>query len=139
MDPSIVHTLCSELNTYPPKTTVLQLVLQHLITRLKMLTPRRLDIHATIDETIDVSLICQMVEHGAITREDMMGLVEFCFKHIKRMQCPADDSQTEDWHTIVTSLMEEDEFSPAAFFPVFLKDTLLMVQRIQHQIDTFIH
>ena len=67
----------------------------------------------------------------------MLGLVEFIFQHIKRLQSPADDTSTQQWHDTVIALMSEDSFSAAAFFAVFLEDTLEMVRRIQQQIDTF--
>ena len=126
-----------DLTTVPPRVDILKIVLHHLVDSMKQLTPRRKDIHCTIDNHIDIALICQMVEHGAITREDMAALVDFCFKHIKRLQCPNDDRRTGEWHDRVHAAMAADEFSAATFFSVFLKDTMDMVSRIHEQINAF--
>ena len=106
--------------------------------RLCMLTPRRIDIHKSIKESMDVQLFNQMIRNNAFTPEDMWKLVEYVFSIIKSRQAPVRDSVTENIRQTLSTDFNKEGMTIAKFLPLFLKSAHARVQVIEEDTKQFL-
>ena len=71
--------------------------LDEVVAKLKALTPHRTDLHATLDQAIDVDLVVQMAEHDALDAPTFDALVDTLVDTLVSLQAPAATPATRAW------------------------------------------
>ena len=77
--------------------TPLRAQLDEVVAKLKALTPHRTDLHATLDQAIDVDLVVQMAEHDALDAPTFDALVDTLVDTLVSLQAPAATPATRAW------------------------------------------
>ena len=77
--------------------TPLRAQLDEVVAKLKALTPHRTDLHATLDQAIDVDLVVQMAEHDALDAPTFNALADTLVDTLVSLQAPAATPATRAW------------------------------------------
>lgn len=77
--------------------TPLRAQLDEVVAKLKALTPHRTDLHATLDQAIDVDLVVQMAEHDALDAPTFNALADTLVDTLVSLQAPAATPATREW------------------------------------------
>jgi hypothetical protein len=77
--------------------TPLRAQLDEVVAKLKALTPHRTDLHATLDQAVDVDLVVQMAEHDALDAPTFDALADTLVDTVVSLQAPAATPATREW------------------------------------------
>ena len=78
----------------------LRVQLQEVVNKLKALTPNRADLHAQLDEAIDVDLIVQMASHDALDEPTFRRVANTLVDTLMSLQAPAATPLTKQWKSV---------------------------------------
>jgi hypothetical protein len=132
------NILTQSLSTPNPDWDWVARLYTELRDRLCQLTPRRLDIHENIKESMDVKLFNQMIRNNAFTSEDMWKLVEYVFSIIKSRQAPVRDADTETRRQTLSTEFNKEGMTIAKFLPLFLKLAHVSIDVIEEDKKEFL-
>lgn len=110
-----LHEICAKETLEAKDVDWLVLLMTEVKDKMQNLTPNRGDIRASIESSIDVDLIRQMLTHNACEAGDFRDLVRFVFCHLKKVCAPSQDAQVEE---ATSKILVCDNFKEA--FPVFI-------------------
>ena len=130
--------LTQSLSTTNPDWDWVVTLYTELRDRLCLLTPRRLDIHENIKESMDVELFNQMIRNNAFSPEDMWKLVEYVFSIIKSRQAPVRDPDTETRLRTLSTEFNKEGMTIAKFLPLFLKLAHVSIDIIEEDKKAFL-
>ena len=99
--------------------TPLRTQLDEVVAKLKALTPRRTDLHATLDQAIDVDLVVQMAEHDALDAPTFDVLVDTLVDTLVSLQAPAATPATRAWVAAWRAQCTGAEYTYATLLPPF--------------------
>lgn len=78
----------------------LRVQLREVVDKLKALTPNRADLHAQLDEAIDVELIVQMASHNALDEPTFRRVANTLVDTLISLQAPAATPLTKQWKSV---------------------------------------
>ena len=119
----------AELSKEPPNYLSIVPMLKDTSNLLKSCIPHRHDIHAEIDEHIDIDFIKQMIEHNAIDNTTIIDLIRYITKMVMKFDCIANDKENAEWtKTLIKNI--NDGMSYKEFFPDFFRELFLKLDEI---------
>ena len=71
--------------------------LDEVVAKLKALTPHRTDLHARLDQAVDVDLVVQMAEHDALDAPTFNALADTLVDTLVSLQAPDATPATREW------------------------------------------
>ena len=126
----------NDLNKTPPDHKHLMILLDEIKCMLKNLIPNRKDLHNEIDEQIDVKFIEQMIVNNAFDYNELKNLINYVVKMIQKLQCPAEDKDTNEWLKIMNNMCKEKEkWNIIILF--FLKKAYSKIEGIKIGVEEF--
>ena len=99
--------------------TPLRAQLDEVVAKLKALTPHRTDLHATLDQAIDVDLVVQMAEHDALDAPTFDALADTLVDTLVSLQAPAATPATRAWVSAWRAQCRSAENTYATLLPPF--------------------
>lgn len=99
--------------------TPLRAQLDEVVAKLKALTPHRTDLHATLDQAIDVDLVVQMAEHDALDAPTFDALADTLVDTLVSLQAPAATPATREWVATWRAQCQSAGYTYSALLPPF--------------------
>ena len=99
--------------------TPLRAQLDEVVAKLKALTPHRTDLHATLDQAIDVDLVVQMAEHDALDAPTFDALADTLVDTLVSLQAPAATPATREWVAAWRAQCQSAGYTYSALLPPF--------------------
>lgn len=99
--------------------TPLRAQLDEVVAKLKALTPHRTDLHATLDQAVDVDLVVQMAEHDALDAPTFNALADTLVDTLVSLQAPAATPATRAWVAAWRAQCSSVEYTYSALLPPF--------------------
>ena len=126
----------SDLSKNPPNHKHVIILLNELNLMLKNLIPNRIDIHKDIDEHIDVKFVEQMIINNVFDHKELLKLITFVVNLIKKLQCFAEDKDTEMWfEKMIKMCNEKNEMKDIII--LFFKRSYEKIERIKKGVEEF--
>ena len=120
------------LSKNPPDYLSILPMLEDTKILMKSCIPRRHDIHAEINEAIDIELIKQMIKHNAFDKESIRDIVNYIINKIKQFDSEEYDKKNDDWEKRINEDINND-VPYKEFFPEFFKFVLNRLEIICEQ------
>jgi hypothetical protein len=108
--------------------------LQEILTLLNSLTPNNTFILQENNDSIDIPLIKQRIENNILEPSYLNSLVYFIVNRIQLLQSPSEDSDTNNWLSIITQLLD----FPCHYYdflPIFFEKVYSKIYKIQSQLN----
>jgi hypothetical protein len=124
-----------ESNTLTPQDIMwITDTLQEILTLLNSLTPNNPFILQENNDSIDILLIKQRIENNILDPSYLNSLVYFIVKRIQLLQSPSEDSDTLNWLSIITQLLD----FPCHYYdflPIFFEKVYSKIYKIKSQLN----
>jgi hypothetical protein len=124
-----------ESNTLTPQDIMwITDTLQEILTLLNSLTPNNTFILQENNDSIDIPLIKQRIENNILEPSYLNSLVYFIVNRIQLLQSPSEDSDTNNWLSIITQLLE----FPCHYYdflPIFFEKVYSKIYKIKSQLN----
>lgn len=104
-------------------------LLNEIKIRLKQLIPSREDLHQNLDDSIDIDLIKQMIEHNAFNNQDIKKLALYIGHFIRNLEAIEDDVDTDAW----IKTIEEDKCTLVDLF----KTAFRKIEKVESDRERF--
>jgi hypothetical protein len=83
------------------------MLLTDIQTMIKNLIPNRTDIHEEYRDTIDITLITQMIENHALSSEDISKHIMYIFTIIKQLESASEDADTNRAVSVIIDMFDK--------------------------------
>jgi hypothetical protein len=124
-----------ESNTLTPQDIMwITDTLQEILTLLNSLTPNNTFILQENNDSIDIPLIKQRIENNILEPSYLNSLVYFIVNRIQLLQSPSEDSDTNNWLSIITQLLQ----FPCHYYdflPIFFEKVYSKIYKIKSQLN----
>jgi hypothetical protein len=124
-----------ESNTLTPQDIMwITDTLQEILILLNSLTPNNTFILQENNDSIDIPLIKQRIENNILEPSYINSLVYFIVNRIQLLQSPSEDSDTNNWLSIITLLLE----FPCHYYdflPIFFEKVYSKIYKIKSQLN----
>ena len=104
--------------------------------RICAVVPKRTDIHAQLNESIDIAYFKQMVKHNAFETNHIKSIMEALINHIKSLGSEHDEPFHEIFRTQIEVRFQRGE-QLDIILPFFFDETMLRLDKLEHDIESF--
>jgi hypothetical protein len=124
-----------ESNTLTPQDIMwITDTLREILTLLNSLTPNNSFILQENNDSIDIQLIKQRIENNILDPSYLNSIVFFIVKRIQLLQSPSEDSDTLNWLSLITQLLD----FPCHYYdflPIFFEKVYSKIYKIKSQLN----
>jgi len=120
-----------ELRAQPPKYDRIAVLLTQIRDRIKDLVPNRSDIHATIDRSLDIDFIRQMIEFGSFDSESFFRVFEFIWTTLKDLGAASAEPEWIEWRQSILTRTQDGSSTYDVLLPNIFNRFLVQLDRIE--------
>jgi hypothetical protein len=124
-----------ESNTLTPQDIMwITDTLNEILTLLNSLTPNNTFILQENNDSIDIALIKQRIQNNILEPSYLNSIVYFIVNRIQLLQSPSEDSDTNNWLSIITQLLD----FPCHYYdflPIFFEKVYSKIYKIKSQLN----
>jgi hypothetical protein len=112
-------------------------ILQEILTLFNSLTPNNANILQENNDTLDIPLIKQRIEHNVLEPSYLNSLIYFIIKRIQLLQSASEDKDTNNWLSIVSDIVESPYCHYYDLLPMFFEKVYSKIDKIKSQLNDF--
>jgi hypothetical protein len=112
-------------------------ILQEILTLFNSLTPNNANILQENNDTLDIPLIKQRIEHNVLEPSYLNSLIYFIIKRIQLLQSASEDKDTNNWLSIVSDIVESPYCHYYDLLPMFFEKVYSKIYKIKSQLNDF--
>ena len=94
--------ITEDLSKSPPDHKHVLVLFDDVKTSIRSFIPRRADLHTEMDTAVDIDFINQMIVNNVFDHKDLLQVLEYLVKMIRKLEPPIEDKDTDEWLEQVT-------------------------------------
>lgn len=122
-----------ELSKTPPNYLSIIPMLKETKKLIKSCVPNAQKIHEEVDESIDIELITQMIEHNAFDDQTILSFLGFIIGKIQQLDAEEFDEENKKWRKTMFAELMGESVKYQEFFPKFFKEAFCKLEVISHE------